>query len=618
MARNFCGIVDSNDDPSVHCVEAMANALNFSNLYHIESKGLPGCKLANIHSKRISADFIDKTGVLPSHFEIVSFSFLQRKEELCIKLGLSGHHKYSDEQLILFAFLKWGRACVHHLYGDWSFAIWDRKGKELFLARNPHASGMIYYYKKEGRLYFSSQIAGLLALKEIPKVINSEKFFKECLKVNGVDNETLYSHIFTLKPGHWAVFSKKGLESYQYWQLAHSTGIYYGREHYAQKLFALLDQAVGYSLALSNNWTLTLSGGKDSSALLTMVMEQRAKVQRQLNSLFYFDDLSAQDLIPEINAHGERDLIYELKSHYPAMNLSLISGHQSIDAFTKDFTATFKVPPYTANLYYSDTLARAVYDSGGYMVLNAQGGNETISFDGLSPTSSLTQLRTDQDQGYSSESLDYVKGAFGSLRHLAKKSGRKWLADRFISANAILNRDFVESVNGHELIENHLYSNDGHISLGKQYFLRKLRPGSHERLGAWNMMGSKYDIQFIDPSIDIDLIQMINTVPNHIFNSNGKTKRLYEDVFSLLMPEKIVQKKNKWSNMPSLVKRYKDDLELIMNRLNDPSNYADALDKKRIYALNHKLLTEKNTITHFNNLTGSIGSMLLALYIRSN
>ena len=50
-----------------------------------------------------------------------------------------------DSELILQAYAKWGAACVEHLRGDFSFAIWDEHNKHLFCARDQFGIKPFYY-----------------------------------------------------------------------------------------------------------------------------------------------------------------------------------------------------------------------------------------------------------------------------------------------------------------------------------------------------------------------------------------------------------------------------------------------------------------------------------------
>ncbi|MHB8066273.1 MAG: hypothetical protein ACYDIC_00075 [Desulfobaccales bacterium] len=67
-------------------------------------------------------------------------AFLDNREELLDELGLSAEERrvLPDSLLIHRAYIRWGEDCVHHLLGDWHFALWDMKNRKFFLARDHH------------------------------------------------------------------------------------------------------------------------------------------------------------------------------------------------------------------------------------------------------------------------------------------------------------------------------------------------------------------------------------------------------------------------------------------------------------------------------------------------
>ena len=52
----------------------------------------------------------------------------------------------SDTEVILAAYQKWGKECVHHFNGMFAFAIWDKTKKQLFIARDRLGVKPVYYF----------------------------------------------------------------------------------------------------------------------------------------------------------------------------------------------------------------------------------------------------------------------------------------------------------------------------------------------------------------------------------------------------------------------------------------------------------------------------------------
>src|SRR5207253_1379774 len=61
------------------------------------------------------------------------------RPELVRTLRAHGCHdlaETTDAELILHAYAVWGEACVSHLFGDFSFAIWDGARRRVLCARD--------------------------------------------------------------------------------------------------------------------------------------------------------------------------------------------------------------------------------------------------------------------------------------------------------------------------------------------------------------------------------------------------------------------------------------------------------------------------------------------------
>src|SRR4030065_136547 len=78
--------------------------------------------------------------------------------ELRVELHAKGYQFFSDgdTEVILKAYAEWGEACTEHLHGAFAFAIWDRKAKSLFLARDRLGIKPLYYSQDKKSLRFAS------------------------------------------------------------------------------------------------------------------------------------------------------------------------------------------------------------------------------------------------------------------------------------------------------------------------------------------------------------------------------------------------------------------------------------------------------------------------------
>lgn len=90
------------------------------------------------------------------------YNFLQLKDELSL-LGHSFKTK-SDTEVIIKAYEEWGEECFSKLKGMFAIAIYDKRRKEVLLARDPMGIKPLYYFVDNEQLIFASEIRALKKL----------------------------------------------------------------------------------------------------------------------------------------------------------------------------------------------------------------------------------------------------------------------------------------------------------------------------------------------------------------------------------------------------------------------------------------------------------------------
>ena len=96
------------------------------------------------------------------------FNYIELRQEL-IKAG----HKFrtqSDTEVIVHAYEKWGTDCVKHFNGQFACAIYNKKDRSLFLARDRLGIRPLHYTIHNGVLYFGSEIKAIFCEPAIPRV----------------------------------------------------------------------------------------------------------------------------------------------------------------------------------------------------------------------------------------------------------------------------------------------------------------------------------------------------------------------------------------------------------------------------------------------------------------
>lgn len=201
-------------------------------------------------------------------------------KELREDLSGKGHvfKTKSDSEVILHAYEEYASDCLNYLRGMFAFALWDKKNRVLFLARDRIGKKPLYYYfEKNSKLIFSSEIRALLASGEIDRQVNRNAI-REYLSYFYVPApETIFQGIFQLKPAHYAVFSKTDFTQKKYWELDFSRKISITEGKAAQEVSRIVHESVTLRMISDVPVGIFLSGGLDSS-IITGVMSQKTQL----------------------------------------------------------------------------------------------------------------------------------------------------------------------------------------------------------------------------------------------------------------------------------------------------------------------------------------------------
>ena len=189
-------------------------------------------------------------------------------------------HRYrtkSDTETIVHLYEEHGRDCVKYLRGMFAFAIWDRRSRRLFIARDRLGIKPLYYHYDGNRLLFGSEIKTILAYPGIKPEFN-QSTLAEYLAFGYIpEAETMYAGIRKLLPGHTLEIGEDGdPQISQYWDLRVAVDEdSRPREHYVNRYRELLEQCVSSHLMSDVPLGVFLSGGLDSSAVAALTTKIR-------------------------------------------------------------------------------------------------------------------------------------------------------------------------------------------------------------------------------------------------------------------------------------------------------------------------------------------------------
>lgn len=192
------------------------------------------------------------------------YNFLEIKKDLQSR-GVS-FFSNSDTEVILSAYLAYGVDCLEKFNGIFSLAIWDKKDKRLFAARDQIGVKPFFYYYKDDKLIFSSEIKSIL-IHQIDKELDYQSLntYFRFLYIPGP--QTIFKHVKKLLPGHYLIWQNHNLEIKQYYNLSIPQKNYSFLET-KTLVRSEFDKAVERQLISDRPLGVFLSGGIDSTAIL--------------------------------------------------------------------------------------------------------------------------------------------------------------------------------------------------------------------------------------------------------------------------------------------------------------------------------------------------------------
>ncbi|MCY9663811.1 asparagine synthase (glutamine-hydrolyzing) [Paenibacillus alginolyticus] len=205
-------------------------------------------------------------------YTIVYNGELYNAPELKKELELRGHHFRTncDTEVLLVAFIEWGRACVDRLNGIFAFAAWNDQEQSLYLVRDRLGVKPLFYSHQNSVLLFGSEPKAILAHPDFQAEVGAEGL-AEIFAVGPArtPGHGIYRNMSELKPGQCAVFDRNGLSIRTYWKLEshqHSDDI----AATALQVQQLLSDTSQRQLVSDVPICTLLSGGLDSSALTAL------------------------------------------------------------------------------------------------------------------------------------------------------------------------------------------------------------------------------------------------------------------------------------------------------------------------------------------------------------
>lgn len=316
-----------------------------------------------------------------SGLAIATDARLDNRDDLFRKLSIEGskNRGLSDSVLILKAYERWGEDCVQHLLGDFAFAIWDGRKRELFCATDPMGLRPLFYHWRPGLFVFASEIRAIHAIPAISRKPDLRSLADLGLPGQPAydDGATFFEGVRSMNASSSLTVTSKGVVQREYWRPDSSRRLGITTEDDCVEAFReLFSDAVRVRLRSAFPVASMFSGGLDSSAITGTAADLLAPRGQRLVAL--------SAVLPPGEAHAVRDeRAYIDQLSRPNLHIDYVCDpwRGPFDAMDQ-LVASAEMPACPSTHYLNTAMAEAAGRHGARVLLNGMGGEAGATFHG--------------------------------------------------------------------------------------------------------------------------------------------------------------------------------------------------------------------------------------------
>ncbi len=504
---------------------------------------------------------------------------------------------HSDTEVILAAYIQWGKKCLDHLNGMFAFAIWDKKNEELFIARDRIGVKPFYYYVDDKVLVFGSEIRSVMSSGLIEKKIDQISLHQYFGNLVVKTPRTMIENLHQLCPGECAVYNNKILTKSLYWSISDIKNEGIQNLNYnsvKEKTRYLFEASIKNRMVSDVKVGAFLSGGIDSSAVVALMAKNSAQPIETFSIVFDEKEFDESEYSRRI-AEKYKTKHTEFKLKADDLLLELPDFISNMDSPTVDGINTYIV-------------SKMVAKTGIKVVLTGIGGDELFAgYRNFKRWKDYNKIKFLIRNPFSKFLIRIVKPLVSSriiskIKDFQDIEG-EGIKSFYANSRSIFLKDelgklfdgkrIVPIINWKDLDKKEVQD----FPLYGQYSIAELTNYTLDvLLKDTDQMSMAWALEVREPFFDYKLIEFILTVPDEMKNSGKSPKSLLVDAMGELLPEEIVNRPKKGFSFPWdywLRGELKSFCEEAITKLSK----RDLLNEKNLNNIWKRFLEYDNTIT---------------------
>lgn len=476
------------------------------------------------------------------------------------KSYLSGEIR-SDAKCLLDIYLKVGTDFLKHIDGSYAIVIWDGAEKKLFLIRDRFGTKPLFYFIKKEKILFGSEIKSILEAIPYKPSLNLSSL-NEFLSYGYVPTpDTMFDEIHQIRPGHFLAWEQGKVIEKSYWRFKYQhANSEKPDSYYIEKFLSLLESAVKIRLEKCPDAGAFLSGGLDTSSVVSMMHKIKGNSFKVFTAGFAeeeYNEINEAKILSDFLKIEHFTTLIDFDKKFSNLIEKLVWHHDA------PFADTSAIPSY-----YASELARKYVDTvftGDFPDQLIGGSNHqvfTLNREAHDPIWKRKLRNRKINQFVTSLSLS--AGGLNLLDKIKRFLYRETFSledQRIISSmpippllkRCLYHSDLFEVNRKNDPLENarFLYKSvTDHNLLDKLLYFDIYSYAADDLMIKVDRMSKAHGLEALSPFHDFELAEFMETVPAHLKIRGGKTKYILREALKPMLPEKTLKKKKQGFGMP--------------------------------------------------------------------
>lgn len=500
-----------------------------------------------------------------------------------------------DTEVLLAAWMRWGRACLTKLRGMFAFAIWHSPSRTLTVVRDHLGIKPLYWFHTGGVFAFASEPKALHQHPACPREPDPSAIarYLECQYVPGPDS--IWSGIQRLPIGHLLEITGGQAPVLVRWHHPdHEPPLQIDAEQATQRIHELLRASVRSMLVADVPLGAFLSGGVDSSVLVALMAEAGPVDSFTL-------DFGDEHAASEHREAAEVARILGARHHPIRVSHGDVLGMQ--EAFLAAFDEPFGDPAALPTMLLAQATRRDVT-----VALSGEGGDEVFGgyraylsrledparhrrWSWAGPALKLlpTRMRASRRLRSITQGLDRVWTTFSSV--IPPEKQRSWFTPALSSRYQVSIGDLAATA----------YADGADLDhVGRVMAVDRALWLPDDLLVKVDRATMAFGLEARVPYLDPDLLAFVSRLPSGLKLADGQIgKALLKHIACKYLPNELVHRRKKGFNMP-LQTWLRNDLRPLMDACLGPGGLAKRglLRTSRLERLRQDLLRGKSDAAH--------------------